>query len=201
MEDFLPKSPETYNIFLTEKTELTESFLRETRPQDQVLRQFILLKRCKSRPFTTSLTISANRKLLHCYRRFQDIGISESNQLVYYVQETKAPKLFCHFPLLLVIFYKARTHALSSYPRCGKNHATITQEFHYANFKAWIAILTLDCQTSKTTPNLLLSPQQPFLEILPHFNQHISIDTKGPIHLHQMQTLRDTLQWTQFHNM
>ena len=200
MEDFLPKSPETYNNFLTEKTELTESFLREPRPQDQVLRQIILLKRWKSRLFFISLTISAIRKLLHCYRRFQDIGISESNSFTMYKKQ-KLQNFFCHFPLLLVIFYKARTHALSVYPRCGKNHATITQEFQYANLKAWMAILTLDCQTSKTTPNLLLSPQQPFLEILPLFIQHISIDTKGPIHLHQMQTLRDTLQWTQFHNM
>ena len=30
-------------------------------------------------------------------------------------------------------------------------------------------------------PNLLLAPQQPFLEVSPYFNYRISMDTKGPI--------------------
>ena len=30
-------------------------------------------------------------------------------------------------------------------------------------------------------PSRLMAPQQPFLEVSPHFNHRISMDTKGPI--------------------
>ena len=30
-------------------------------------------------------------------------------------------------------------------------------------------------------PNLLMAPQQPFLEVSPNFNHRISMDTKGPV--------------------
>ena len=46
------------------------------------------------------------------------------------------------------------------------------------------AILTqdcLNCQTSKSMPNFLMAPQQPFLEVSPIFNHRISMDTKGPL--------------------
>ena len=54
----------------------------------------------------------------------------------------------------------------------------------FSNTRTWIANLKqdcLNCQTSKTMPNLLMAPQQPLLEVSPHFNHRISMDTKNPI--------------------
>ena len=48
----------------------------------------------------------------------------------------------------------------------------------------WIAIFLqdcLNCQTRKSMPKLLMTPQQPFLEVSPYFNHRISMDTKSPI--------------------
>ena len=61
--------------------------------------------------------------------------------------------------------------------------ATITENYYFANINTWLAILTQDClscQTSKSMPNLLMTPQQSFLEVSPYFNQRISMYTKGP---------------------
>ena len=54
---------------------------------------------------TTSLTIRANKGLLHYYRRFQNLSIKESNNLLYYIQETTSQNNLS-LSLLLVIFYK-----------------------------------------------------------------------------------------------
>ena len=40
---------------------------------------------------------------------------------------------------------------------------------------------SLNCQTSKSSPNFLIAPQQPFLEVSPYFNYRITMDTKSPI--------------------
>ena len=69
-------------------------------------------------------------------------------------------------------------------PDREKTHASITQNYFLPNINTWIAKLTqncLNCQTRKPMPNLLLAPQQPFLEVPPYFSHRISMDTKGPI--------------------
>ena len=56
--------------------------------------------------------------------------------------------------------------------------------FNFPNINTWIAILTqdfLNCQTSKSMPNVLMAPQKPLLEVSPYLNHRISMDTKGPI--------------------
>ena len=81
-------------------------------------------------------------------------------------------------------FYKAHSHDLSGHPGREKTHATITENYYFPNINTWIAILTQDClscQTSKSMPNLLMAPQQPFLEVSPYLNHCISMDTKGPV--------------------
>ena len=66
----------------------------------------------------------------------------------------------------------------------GKSHPTTTENYSFPNIQTWIAILTqdcLNCQTSKSMPNLLMALQQPFLEVSPYFNHRFSMETKGPI--------------------
>ena len=135
-------------------------------------------------PPTPSLTTRANKRLLHYYGRFQNLSINEDNNHLYYIQETKSPKVFLPLSLLLVIFNKAHSHDLSGHPGREKTHAEITENYYFPNIHTWIAILTqdcLNCQTSKSMPNLLMAPQQPFLEVSPYFNHRISMDTKSPI--------------------
>ena len=103
---------------------------------------------------------------------------------MYYIQETTSPKICLTLSLLLVIFYKAHSHDLSGHPGREKTHATITENYYFPNIITWIAILTqdcLNCHTSKSMPNLLIAPQQPFLEVSPYFNHRISLYTKCPI--------------------
>ena len=75
-------------------------------------------------------------------------------------------------------------HTPMSHPGGEKTHATIIETYFFPNVKTWLAILTqdcLNCKTSKSMPNLLMAPQQPFLEVSTYFNHRISMDTKGPI--------------------
>ena len=60
--------------------------------------------------------IRATKGLLHYYRRFQSLSINESNNLLYYIQETTSLKICLSLSLLLVIFYKAHSHDLSGHP-------------------------------------------------------------------------------------
>ena len=101
MDDFLPKSPTIYNYFHNERTELIDTLLYEARQQDPVIRQLFLLKRYKNYPSTRSLTIRANKGLLHYYRRFKNLTVNGRNHLLYYIQGTTSPKI-C-LPLYLVI--------------------------------------------------------------------------------------------------
>ena len=65
MDDFIPKSPELYNYFYSEQKELNDTFFYEAQQQDPVIRQLLLWKLCKNNPSITSLTIRANKGLLH----------------------------------------------------------------------------------------------------------------------------------------
>ena len=82
------------------------------------------------------------------------------------------------------MFNKAHSHDLSGHPGREKTHAAITENYYFPNINTWMAILIqycLNCQTSRSMPNLIMAPQQPFLEVSPYFNHRISMDTKGPI--------------------
>ena len=86
--------------------------------------------------------------------------------------------------LLLTVFHIAPSQDLFGHPGREKTYATITENYCFPNIKTWIAILTRDWlnrQTSKSMPNLLIAPQQPFLKVSTCFHQHISVDTKSPI--------------------
>ena len=65
MDDFLLKSPEKYNYFYDEQTTITVIFLKETQPQDPVLRQILLWKQYKNCSTIPTPTIRANKGLLH----------------------------------------------------------------------------------------------------------------------------------------
>ena len=120
MDDFIQKSPIIYNYFYEEQTEVNDTHLYKTQQQDTVLKQLLLWKQFKNFPPTLSLTIRANKRLLHYYRRFQNLSINEDNDLLYYIQETTSPKICLPFSLLLVNFYKAHYHDLSGHPGCEK---------------------------------------------------------------------------------
>ena len=118
---------------------------------------------------------------LHIYIRFQDLNANETTQLLYYIHETQTPKLCLPFCLLLTVFHIARSHDLSGHPGRENTYATLTQTYYFLNIKTWIAILTkdsLNCQKSKSMPNLLIASQQPFLKVSPYFKHRISMDTK-----------------------
>ena len=81
----------------------------------------------------------------------------------------------------LIILFIAHSHDLSGRPGREKTCATITENYYLPNIKTWVAILTqdcLNCQRSRTMPNLLMAPQHPSLEDPPYF----SMDTKGSIY-------------------
>ena len=134
-------------------------------------------------PRTPSLTIRANKRLLIYYGRFQDLSINEVNHLLYYKQETQLPKIFPPLSLLSRVFHLAHLRDLLVHPGREKTYATITENNYFPNIKTWIAILTQDClnyQTSKSMPNLLMAPEQPFLEVSANFSHRIPMDMKGP---------------------
>ena len=165
---FIPKSPIIYNFFNPEDTEITDVLLYEAQQQDPVIRQLLLWK--KKFPNTPSLTIRANKGLLHYYRRFSHLSFNETNNLLYYVREIQSSKICLPLSLLLTIFHNAHSHNLSSHTGREKSYATITETYYLSNIKTWIAILTqdcLNCQTSKSMPNLSMAPQHPFLEVSP----------------------------------
>ena len=82
---------------------------------------------------TTSLTIRANKGLLHYYRQFQNLSINKSNNLLYYIQETTSAKIGRALSPLPVIFYNAHTHDLSGHQGWEKTHATITENYYFPN--------------------------------------------------------------------
>ena len=66
----------------------------------------------------------------------------------------------------------AHSRDLSGHPGREKTYATITEVYSCPNIKTWIAILTqdfLNCQTSKSMPNLLMAPQESNLEVSSYF--------------------------------
>ena len=122
--------------------------------------------------------------MLHYDRRFTHPSINETNNLLYYIRETQSSKICLPLSLLLTTFLSAHSHDLSGHPGREKTYATTTETYYFPNIKTGIAVLTqdcLNCQTSKSMPNLLMAPQEPFLEVSPYFNHRISMDTKGPI--------------------
>ena len=59
---------------------------------------------------------------------------------------------------------------------------TITENYYFPNIKTWIAILNqncINCQTSEFMSNLIMAPQQPFLEVSQYFNRCISMKPKA----------------------
>ena len=149
MDNFIPKSPGIYNFFYDEHTEISDKLVNETQQQDPVIRPLLLWKPYKNVPHTPSLTIRANKGLLHYHRRFQHLSINESNNLLYYVQETQPPKTCLPLSLILTVFYAAHSHDLSGHPGREKTHATITETYYFPNITTWIAILTQDCLNCK----------------------------------------------------
>ena len=183
MDDFVPQSPQIYIFFYTSTTKITDTLLFEAQQQDPVIRQLLLWKKYKNLPNTPTLTIRANKVLLHYYRRFTHLNINETNNLLYYIRETESPTICPPISLILTIFYTAHTHDLPGHPGREKTHATITGTYYFPSIKTWIAILTQDClnsQTSKSMLNLLMARLQPFHEVSPYLNHRISMDTKGP---------------------
>ena len=125
MDDFVPPSPKIYNYFYHENTTLDETLLNEAQQQDPAIRQLILWKTYTPIPLP-SLTIRANKGLLHYYRRYIQLYINETNHILFFIQETKSPKICLPLSLLLNIFRNARTHEFSGHPGREKTHATIT---------------------------------------------------------------------------
>ena len=80
MDDFIPKSPTIYKCFYQEQTEIDDKLLYNTQQQDPVLRQLLFWKKYKNFPPTPSLTIRANKGMLHCYRRFQNLSINDTRK-------------------------------------------------------------------------------------------------------------------------
>ena len=159
---FIPNSPKLYNYFHSDQTKLNDILLYEAQQRGPVIRQLLLWKRFKNYPSIPSLTIRSNKGLLQYYQRFQNISINETNYLLYYIQETTSRKICLPLSLILVIFHVAHSHDLSGHPGCIKTDATITENYYFPNINKWIAILTqdcLNCQTSKSMPNLLMVPQ------------------------------------------
>ena len=184
LDDFIPISPEIYNYFYNDQTEITYTPIHEAQEKDPVIRQLLLWKNIKI-PSIPSLTIQINKGLLLYYQRFQDLSIIETNYLLYYIQETTSSKNCLPPSFLLTKFYIVQSHDLSGHLGREKTLTTLTENYFFPNIKAWIVILTqnyFNCQTSKSMLNLLMA-QQPFLEVSPYFNQRISMDTKNPISL------------------
>ena len=125
MDNFIPQSPRIYNFFYTENTEITDALLYEAQQQDPVIRQLLLWKKYKNFPTTPSLTIRANKGLLHYYRRFSHLSINETNNLLYYIRETQSLKICLPLSLLLTTFHNAHLHDLSGHPGREKTPATI----------------------------------------------------------------------------
>ena len=70
LDDLIPKSQELYNYFCTEKTEINVTLIYEAQRQDPVIRQLLIWKKYKNHSSIPSLTIRANKGLIHYYRRF-----------------------------------------------------------------------------------------------------------------------------------
>ena len=78
LDDHILKSTEIYNYFYTEQTQINDTLLCNAQ-QDLVIRQLLIWKHYKNHPPIPSLTIEANKGLLHYYQRLQDLSIDETN--------------------------------------------------------------------------------------------------------------------------
>ena len=76
----------------------------------------VLKKIQKINPLVPSLTIRANKGLLHYYRLFQDLSINETNHFLYYIEETISPKICLLIFLFLTVFTIAHSNDLSGHP-------------------------------------------------------------------------------------
>ena len=126
MDDFIPQLPAIYKYFFEEQTEIDDTILYKTQQQDPVLRQLLFWKQYKNFSPTPSLTIRANKGLLHYYRRFQNLSINEDNNLLYYIQET-SPKFVCHF-LFYLSFSIKHTPIIFQDTQVVKKHTRQSRE-------------------------------------------------------------------------
>ena len=100
-----PNHAQFITIFNKEKNKITKTLLYET--QNQFYDRYFHGKNTKNRPITPT------KGLLHYYRRFQDLSINESNQILYYIQETNWSKICLRLSLFLTEFHKAHTRKIS----------------------------------------------------------------------------------------
>ena len=156
-----------------------------TKPKGTILFQDKFFSGKTMKPPVPSSTDSSNKqgtatileRLLECKHK------CNQPTFILYSRNTTA-KICLSLSLLLTIIHIAHSQDLSGHPGRGKTYDTVTEKYKVPEEKTWIAIVTQDyfnCQTSKSMPNLLMTAQEPFLEVSPYFNQRISVDTKGPI--------------------
>ena len=99
MDDFKPKSAEIYNFFYPATTEINETLLYEAQKQDPVIRQLLFWKRYENFSHIPSLTIHANKGLLHNYRCFSNLSINEKKTIFCTMYKNHSHQKFAYHSL------------------------------------------------------------------------------------------------------
>ena len=123
MDNFIPKSPTLYNYFYEGQTEVNDTLLYKTQQQYPVLRQRLFWKQYKNFPQTPSLTIQANKRLLHYYQRFQNEdnpSINEDNNL--YITYKKQHHQNSAYHSLIWLFFIKQTRDTLVVKNTRNNH-------------------------------------------------------------------------------
>ena len=80
------------------------------------------------------INYSRKQRIATLYRCFQNLGINETNHLLYYIPETKSPKSLLPLSIFLVKFLVAHTHDLSGHPGREKTHAAIKERYYFPKY-------------------------------------------------------------------
>ena len=147
MDDFVSKSPENQKIIVS--SIMNKPKKRHTSIWNATTRSCINTttssKKYNNHTSTPSITIRENKGILYYCRRFQDLSINGTNNILYYIHKTLSPKIGVPLTLLLTVFRITHSHDLSGHPSRVKTYAKITENHYFPNFKTWIAILTQGC--------------------------------------------------------
>ena len=159
-------------VFMMVKFTIQIIFLWERKLQGSQFMTTSSMEKIKYQPVTPTLATIAKKGLLHYHLR--NLSAIESNKLLYYIQKTKSLKVCPPISLFLATFNKAHTNNLLGFPCFDKVYAaTKIVNYYFSEINIRTRVLMhdcLNCQTSIFMPNLLLAPQQPFLEMPPNFN-------------------------------
>ena len=142
---------EMNNLFYAKNERFTLKKLCDAQKDDIALRQVREWKMFNNQPLALTIEISANKVLLHYYRKIKDISLDhkeEINDSLLYIQteKTKFKKKIC-LPLcfLLMALHMGHNHKFAGHPGAERTLKNIERVYYFPGLSTWVKILIYDC--------------------------------------------------------